>query len=86
VQLHVQGRLALVQDRNGGRIGLVAEAKKQYEDVRALAPNRFPQARYNYGVILLKQRSYREAEKAFRKALHIKPVYPEARLDLVLLC
>ena len=65
-----------------GRMGMTAKAKQQYEDVTALAPNRFPQARYNYGVILLKQGHYQEAEKAFKDALRINPQYPEAHFNL----
>ncbi len=65
-----------------GRLGMAAKAKQQYQEVARLAPNSFPQARYNYGIVLLDQQQYEEAEKVFKDALRIQPDYPEAHLEL----
>lgn len=52
-----------------GRVGNVGKAEEHYTAIVAVAPNDFPEAYYNYGVLLLKQQNLDGAEKAFRKAL-----------------
>jgi tetratricopeptide (TPR) repeat protein len=65
-----------------GKLGMAAKAKQQYQEVASLAPNSFPEARYNYGIVLLDQQQYQEAEKVFKDALRIQSDYPEAHLEL----
>lgn len=65
-----------------GKLGMAAKAKQQYQKVAILAPNSFPQARYNYGIVLLNQQQYQEAENVFKDALRIQSDYPEAHLEL----
>ena len=52
-----------------GRVGNAGKAEEHYTAIVAVAPNDFPEAYYNYGVLLLKQQNLDGAEKAFRKAL-----------------
>jgi tetratricopeptide (TPR) repeat protein len=52
-----------------GRVGNASKAEEHYKAIVAVAPNDFPEAYYNYGVLLLKQQNFDGAEKAFRKAL-----------------
>jgi tetratricopeptide (TPR) repeat protein len=52
-----------------GRVGNASKAEEHYKAIVAVAPNEFPEAYYNYGVLLLKQQNLDGAEKAFRKAL-----------------
>lgn len=65
-----------------GKLGMTAKAKQQYQEVANLAPDSYPQARYNYGIVLLGQKQYQEAEKVLKDALRIRPVYPETHLEL----
>lgn len=65
-----------------GKLGMAAKAEQQYHQVAILAPDSYPQARYNYGIVLLGQKQYQEAEKVFNDALRIRPDYPEAHLEL----
>ncbi len=55
-----------------GRIGKVEKAEEQYREVLALNPAQFDQfghAHYAYGVVMMEQRRYPEAEQALRRAL-----------------
>jgi len=56
-----------------GRVGNASKAEEHYKAIVAVAPNEFPEAYYNYGVLLLKQQNLDGAEKAFRKALALGP-------------
>ena len=56
-----------------GRVGNASKAEEHYKAIVAVAPNEFPEAYYNYGVLLLKQQNLDGAEKAFRKALVLGP-------------
>ena len=56
-----------------GRVGNAAKAEEHFNAVTAAAPNEFPEAYYNYGVLLLKQQNLDGAEKAFRKDLALAP-------------
>lgn len=51
-----------------GRVGNASKAEEHYKAAVAVAPNDFPEAYYNYGVLLMKQQNLDGAEKAFRKA------------------
>jgi tetratricopeptide (TPR) repeat protein len=65
-----------------GKLRMAAKAKQQYQKVVTLAPNSFPEARYNYGIVLLNQQQYLDAENVFKDALRIQSDYPEAHLEL----
>ena len=54
------------------RVGNASKAEEHYNAIVAVAPNEFPEAYYNYGVLLLKQQNLDGAEKAFRKALALE--------------
>ena len=56
-----------------GRVGNAAKAEEHFKAVIASAPNEFPEAYYNYGVLLLKQQDLDGAEKAFRNDLALAP-------------
>jgi tetratricopeptide (TPR) repeat protein len=59
-----------------GQVGNVEKAEEHYQAVLALNPDQFDQffnAHYAYGVLLMRQRRYEEAEKAFRRAIHGSP-------------
>jgi tetratricopeptide (TPR) repeat protein len=55
------------------RTGKPKEAEKHYKAVLAVSSTQFPEAYYNYGVLLLKEDQFEEAEKAFRKTLALSP-------------
>ena len=65
-----------------GRTGNFEKAEQHYQAAVRLNPNQFPDAYYNYGVLLLEQGKKEEAEKAFRRALEIDPSYAAAHNDL----
>ena len=65
-----------------GRTGNLEKAEEHYQAAVKLNPNQFPDAYYNYGVLLLQQKRTDEAEKAFRQALAIDPSYAAAHNDL----
>lgn len=65
-----------------GRTGNVAKAEEHYRAVVELDPSQFPDAYYNYGVLMVKAGRLPEAEEAFRGALAINPHYAEAANDL----
>lgn len=52
-----------------GRVGNASKAEEHYKAAIAAAPDAFPEAYYNYGVLLREQQNLEGAEKAFRKAL-----------------
>lgn len=56
-----------------GRVGNISKADEHYKAVIAVAPDQFPEAYYNYGVLLLKRQNLDGAEQAFRKALALEP-------------
>ena len=65
-----------------GRTGNASKAEEHYKAIVAVAPNEFPEAYYNYGVLLLKQQNLDGAEKAFRKALALGPSNEAAMSNL----
>jgi tetratricopeptide (TPR) repeat protein len=65
-----------------GRLGMFDKGEEHYRAVLALNPNQFPNAHYDYGVLLLERHRYDEAEQAFRRALQINPHYAKARYNL----
>jgi tetratricopeptide (TPR) repeat protein len=65
-----------------GRKGNVQKAEEHYGAVLALNPDQFPKAHYDYGVLLMRGGRYREAEEAFRRAIHANPSYAEAHNNL----
>lgn len=56
-----------------GRVGNASKAEEHYKAVVTVAPDQFPDAYYNYGVLLLNQHNLDGAEQAFRKALALAP-------------
>jgi tetratricopeptide (TPR) repeat protein len=64
------------------KIGNVTKAEEHYKAVLSLKPDQFPDAYYNYGVLLRNQGKFEEAEKAFRKALAIAPSNDAAHNNL----
>jgi protein O-mannosyl-transferase len=56
-----------------GQVGNAGKAEEHFKAVIAVAPNEFPEAYYNYGVLLLKQQNFDGAEKAFRNDLALAP-------------
>jgi tetratricopeptide (TPR) repeat protein len=65
-----------------GRIGNAKKAEEHYKAVAALDPAQLPDAYYNYGVLLVKEGNFEEAEKAFRKTLAIAPTNDAAHDNL----
>jgi tetratricopeptide (TPR) repeat protein len=65
-----------------GRIGNAKKAEEHYKAVAALDPAQLPDAYYNYGVLLVKEGNFEEAEKAFRKTLEIAPTNDAAHDNL----
>ena len=65
-----------------GRLGMFDKGEEHYKTVLALNPNQFPNAHYDYGVLLFERHRYDEAEQAFRKALQINPHHAKARYNL----
>jgi tetratricopeptide (TPR) repeat protein len=54
-------------------IGNKEKTEEHYRAAVKLNPTQFPDAYYNYGILLMKEGKIEEAEKAFRKALDICP-------------
>jgi tetratricopeptide (TPR) repeat protein len=65
-----------------GRVGNFRNAEEQYREALKLNPEKYPDAYYNHGVLLLKEGRLDEAQAAFVKALEINPSYASARNDL----
>ncbi len=65
-----------------GRIGDQEKAKEHYQAAVRLNPSQFPDAYYNYGVLLVQEDKLDEAEKAFRQALEVRPSYADAHNNL----
>jgi len=55
------------------RTGRGKQAEEQYKALVSRDPDQFPDAYYNYGVLLVEEGRLDEAEKAFRKALALAP-------------
>lgn len=64
------------------RTGKAQKAEEQYKAVLASDPDEFPDAYYNYGVLLVNEGRFEEAEKAFRKTLAIAPSNDAAHHNL----
>lgn len=65
-----------------GRTGNAEKAKEHYEAVVAGNPEQFPEAYYNYGVLLMKENNFGQAEAAFRKAATLAPSNEAAHSNL----
>jgi tetratricopeptide (TPR) repeat protein len=65
-----------------GRAGDFRKAEEQYQAALKLGADKYPDAYYNYGVLMMKQDRLAEAEAAFSKAIEIKPAHAEALNDL----
>jgi tetratricopeptide (TPR) repeat protein len=65
-----------------GRAGNLKKAEEHYQEALKLNPEKYPDAYYNYGVLLLKESRFEEAQAAFTKALQIRPSYAEAHNDM----
>jgi len=65
-----------------GRKGDFQKAKEHFQTAVRLNPNQFPDAYYNYGVLLVREGKLDGAEKAFRQVLEISPSYADAHNNL----
>jgi Tfp pilus assembly protein PilF len=65
-----------------GRIGNREKAEEHFQAAVKLNPIQFPDAFYNYGVLLTTEGKLEEAEQAFREALTIAPSYSAAHNNL----
>lgn len=65
-----------------GQVGDFESAEKHYRQAIALNPRQFPDAYYNYGVLLMNAGRLPEAAQAFRQALVVKPAYADAHNNL----
>ena len=65
-----------------GRAGDFDKAKEHYQRAVDLNPHQFPDAYYDYGVVLMNAKRLPEAAQAFRQAIEIKPTYAEAHNNL----
>ncbi len=65
-----------------GRAGNLQKAEEHYRAVLSLNPEQFPKAHYDYGVLLMREGQFPEAEVAFRRAIQIQPAYAEAHNNL----
>lgn len=65
-----------------GRLGNREKAEEHFQAAIKLNPTQFPDAYYNYGVLLIMEGKLDQAEQAFRKALAISPSYAAAHNDL----
>jgi len=64
------------------KTGKAKQAEEQYKAVLASDPDQSPDAYYNYGVLLVKESKFEEAEKTFRKTLAIAPSNDAAHNNL----
>lgn len=64
------------------KTGKTEQAVEHYKALLALDPEEFPDAYYNYGVLLVEEGKLDEAEKAFRKTLAIAPSNDAAHNNL----
>src|SRR5437588_1334689 len=62
--------------------GKAKQAEEHYKALLAQDPDQFPDASYNYGVLLFEEGKFDEAEKAFRKTLAIAPSNDAAHNNL----
>ena len=65
-----------------GRKGNFQKAEEHFHTAVKLNPDQFPDAYYNYGILLVLEGKLNEAEKAFRQALELRPSYADARNNL----
>jgi len=65
-----------------GRMGNREKAEEHYQAAVKLNPTQFPDAYYNYGIVLTEEGKLDEAEQVFRKALAIDPSYHAAHNNL----
>jgi tetratricopeptide (TPR) repeat protein len=65
-----------------GGMGDLQKAEEHYQAAVKLDPDHFPDAYYDHGVLLIKERKLADAEAAFRKALEINPRYADAHNNL----
>ena len=65
-----------------GRLGNREKAEEHFQAAVKLNPTQFPDAYYNYGIILTEEGKLDEAEEAFRKTLSIAPTYYAAHNNL----
>jgi len=65
-----------------GRLGNREKAEEHFQASVKLNPTQFPDAYYNYGIILLEEGKLDDAESAFRKTLAIDPTYHSAHNNL----
>ena len=65
-----------------GRKGDFQKAEEHFQTAVKLNPNQFPDAYYNYGVLLVREGKLDAAEKAFRQVLEISPSYADAHNNL----
>ena len=64
------------------KTGKAEQAEEHYKALVGLDPDQFPDAYYNYGVLLVEQGKFDEAEKAFRKTLALAPTNDAAHDNL----
>lgn len=65
-----------------GRMGNREKAEEHFQAAVKLNPTQFPDAYYNYGIILTEEGKLEEAAEAFRKTLSIAPTYYAAHNNL----
>ena len=65
-----------------GRAGNFPKAEEHYQAALKLNPDKYPDAYYNYGVLLMKEGKLDDAQAAFSKALKVNPLYADAHNDL----
>ncbi|MGA2988038.1 MAG: tetratricopeptide repeat protein [Terriglobia bacterium] len=65
-----------------GRMGNFGKAEEHYQKAVALNPHQFPDAYYDYGVLLMNANRLQEAAQVFRRAIEIKPSYADAHNNL----
>jgi tetratricopeptide (TPR) repeat protein len=65
-----------------GRVGNLEKAEEHYQVAVKLNPTQFPDAYYDYGVLMMREGKLEQAEKSFRAALEIDPSYADAHNNL----
>ena len=63
-------------------MGNFGKAEEHYQKAVALNPHQFPDAYYDYGVLLMNANRLQEAAQVFRRAIEIKPSYADAHNNL----